>query len=83
MYDERSSSSIIILSRNNTDAKQILQKYVFYIAKVSISLTLNPAGIFLLIRNNASLQLFEILRAVVGLPLFLQGKWHWNHLSIP
>lgn len=30
----------------------------FYIVEVSISLTLNSMGFFLLIRNNASLQLF-------------------------
>lgn len=57
--------------------------WFFYIVEVSVSLTLNLAGIFFFIRNDASLQLFEILRAVVGFPLTLQGKQQWNHLSIP
>ena len=57
----------------------------FDIVEVSISLTLSLVGIFFffLIRNDASLQLFEILRAVVGFPLILQGKHQWNHLSSP
>lgn len=49
---------------------------IFDIVKVSFFLTLNLAGIFLffLIRNDVSLQLFEILRAVVGFALIFTRK---------